>query len=134
MTNVLPNGWSTAYLGEVFDILDHLRKPINAAERASRRGNVPYYGATGQVGWIDGFLFDEELILLGEDGAPFLESNKAKAYVIRGRSWVNNHAHVLRALSSLPSSFWKNQLDTVLYAPFVSGTTRLKLPKGRMKQ
>jgi type I restriction enzyme S subunit len=134
VTNVLPNGWSTAYLGDVFDILDHLRKPINADERATRQGDVPYYGATGQVDWIDGFLFDEELILLGEDGAPFLESSKPKAYVIRGRSWVNNHAHVLRALSSSPSSFWKNQLDTVAYAPFVSGTTRLKLPQGRMKQ
>lgn len=134
MTTVLPQGWSVAYLGDVFDILDHLRKPINADERATRVGDVPYYGATGQVGWIDGHLFNEELILLGEDGAPFLESHKPKAYVIRGKSWVNNHAHVLRAPSSTPSSFWKNQLDIVAYTPFVSGTTRMKLPQGRMKQ
>ena len=134
MTSVLPQGWATSSLGDIFEILDSLRKPINADERATRRGDVPYYGATGQVGWIDEFLFDEELILLGEDGAPFLDSNKPKAYVIRGKSWVNNHAHVLRAPSSTPSSFWKLQLDTVAYKSFVSGTTRLKLPQGSMKQ
>jgi len=134
MTSVVPKGWTTSSLGDIFEILDSLRKPINADERATRRGDVPYYGATGQVGWIDEFLFDEELILLGEDGAPFLDSNKRKAYVIRGRSWVNNHAHVLRAPSSTPSSFWKHQLDTVAFKSFVSGTTRLKLPQGRMKQ
>ena len=53
----------------------------------------------GQVGWIDDYLFDEELVLLGEDGAPFLDKSKPIAYVIEGQSWVNNHAHVLRARS-----------------------------------
>src|SRR5437764_9145264 len=134
MTTVVPKGWTTSSVGDVFEILDSLRKPINADDRATRRGDVPYYGATGQAGWISEFLFDEELILLGEDGAPFLDSNKPKAYVIRGKSWVNNHAHILRAPSSTPSSFWKHQLDIVAYKPFVSGTTRLKLPQGRMKQ
>jgi len=90
MTTVVPKGWTTSSVGDVFEILDSLRKPINADDRATRRGDVPYYGATGQAGWIDEFLFDEELILLGEDGAPFLDSNKPKAYVIRGKSWVNN--------------------------------------------
>lgn len=134
MMDAIPRGWSVAHLGDVFDILDYVRRPINASERVKRVGDVPYYGATGQVGWIDRHLFDEELILLGEDGAPFLESSKPKAYVIRGKSWVNNHAHVLRAPSSTPSSFWKHQLDIIAYTPFVSGTTRLKLPQARMKQ
>ena len=62
MSDVLPNGWSTARLGDLFDVLDNLRIPVNAAERSTRRGDVPYYGATGQVGWIDDYLFDEELI------------------------------------------------------------------------
>lgn len=51
--------------------LDKYRKPVNAEERAKRVGNIPYYGATGQVGWIDDYLTDEELVLLGEDGVPF---------------------------------------------------------------
>ncbi|MGH7325312.1 MAG: restriction endonuclease subunit S [Candidatus Rokuibacteriota bacterium] len=127
-------GWAEAQLGEVVDILDSLRVPVNSSERARRHGPVPYYGATGQVGWIDGHLFDEELVLLGEDGAPFLDSTKPKAYVVRGRSWVNNHAHVLRCRAGMPSAFLKFQLDQLDYHGFVSGTTRLKLSQAPMRR
>lgn len=126
--------WETAPLGEVVDILDSRRIPVNSKERAKRVGDVPYYGATGQVGWIDSHIFDEELVLLGEDGAPFLDSAKPKAYLIRGESWVNNHAHVLRGRPGLLNSFLFHQLNCIDYRPYVSGTTRLKLPQGPMKQ
>lgn len=128
------SGWQVAQLGEIFEIKDRERIPVNANARSKRSGGVPYYGATGQVGWIDDYIFDEELVLLGEDGAPFLEAHRPKAYVIRGRAWVNNHAHVLRALQATPSLFWKYQLDQVNFHRFVSGTTRLKLPQGPMRQ
>src|SRR3990172_1788363 len=95
----LPEGWVVSRLEDVVDILDSQRIPVNAKERENRKGKITYYGATGQVGWIDDYLFDEELVLLGEDGAPFLDADKQKAYIIRGKSWVNNHAHVLRAIS-----------------------------------
>lgn len=106
-----PVGWSEAYLGDVVDILDRLRIPVNETERSARVGSVPYYGATGRVGWIDGHLFNEELILLGEDGAPFLDSGKPKAYMIRGKSWVNNHAHVLKAAGGISNAFIAHQLN-----------------------
>jgi len=106
---------------------------VNSASRAARQGDVPYYGATGQVGWIDGHIFDEELVLLGEDGAPFLQGGKAVAYMIRGKSWVNNHAHVLRMLGKCPNAFLMHQLNQVDYHPYVSGTTRLKLPQKPMR-
>jgi type I restriction enzyme S subunit len=118
----------------VVDILDSRRVPVNNEERKHRIGHIPYYGATGQVGWIDSHLFDEELVLLGEDGAPFLDSTKPKAYLVRGKSWVNNHAHVLRAKAGLLNSFLLYQLNCIDYRPYVSGTTRLKLPQGPMKQ
>ena len=63
----LPGNWCWTYLTKAAECLDNFRKPINATERAGRNGNVPYYGATGQVGWIDDFLTDEDLVLLGED-------------------------------------------------------------------
>ena len=122
-------------LGEVVDILDAKRKPVNRKERELRPGSVPYYGATGHVGFIDRHLFDEEIVLLGEDGAPFLDTCKAKAYLVRGKSWVNNHAHVLRGKAGvLLNSFLLHQLNATNYAPYVSGTTRLKLPQGPMRQ
>ena len=130
----LPAGWIVLHLEDVVDILDSQRVPVNATDRESRQGEVPYYGATGQVGWIDDYLFDEELILLGEDGAPFLEPTKQKAYIIRAKSWVNNHAHVLRARNGIPNAYIKYYLDIVDYHKFVSGTTRLKLNQSAMRQ
>ncbi|MCP5289135.1 MAG: restriction endonuclease subunit S [Burkholderiaceae bacterium] len=125
--------WELKPLAEVADILDGKRVPVNAKEREKRQGPVPYYGATGQVGWIDDFLFDEELVLLGEDGAPFLETNKPKAYIIRGKSWVNNHAHVLRA-RAVPIAWLAHYLNVVRYDRLVTGTTRLKLTQAAMRQ
>lgn len=133
-STVMPKGWTAARLEDVVDILDSQRVPVNAKERESRKGTVPYYGATGQVGWIDDYLFDEELILLGEDGAPFLEPTKQKAYIIRGKSWVNNHAHVLRTRNGVPSAYIKYYLDIVDYHGFVTGTTRHKLNQAAMRQ
>ena len=126
--------WETKPFSEVVDILDSQRIPVNSEERAKRVGDVPYYGATGQVGSIDKHIFDEELVLLGEDGAPFLDSGKPKAYLIRGKSWVNNHAHVLRGKPGLLNPFLLYQLNNLNYRPYVSGTTRLKLPQGPMKR
>lgn len=129
----LPARWAEARLGELVDILDAQRVPVNSKEREKRQGDVPYYGATGQVGWIDKPLFDEELVLLGEDGAPFLDGSKPKAYIIKGRSWVNNHAHVLRARSITSNRFMLHALNAVDYGPHVNGTTRLKLTQAAMR-
>jgi type I restriction enzyme S subunit len=123
------------------DILDNRRIPINAEQREVRMGGksasqlYPYYGATGQVGWIDNYLFDEELVLLGEDGAPFLEPIKDKAYIIKGKSWVNNHAHVLKSLIAITSnSFLCHYLNIFDYNGYVTGTTRFKLNQSPMRK
>lgn len=131
-------GWKYIPLSKGVEILDAIRKPINAKERNRRieaRKTLelfPYYGATGQVGMIDDFLIDGEYVLLGEDGAPFLNTVAAKAYLVTGKVWVNNHAHIL-------SSKWNNRflmhyLNHFDYRGFVSGTTRLKLTQEQMKQ
>jgi type I restriction enzyme S subunit len=137
----IPNGWSKLKLEECVDILDSQRIPINAEERVSRISGIdklklyPYYGATGKVGWIDNYIFDEEIILLGEDGAPFLDSGKDKAYIVRGKSWVNNHAHVLRAKRTITTSlFVMHFLNFIEYPNYVTGTTRLKLNQAQMRR
>jgi type I restriction enzyme S subunit len=130
----LPKGWRKSKLSEVVEILDNLRVPVSSSEREKRIGNIPYYGATGQTGWIDDFIFDEELVLLGEDGAPFFDKKKNVAYIVNGKSWVNNHAHVLRALTQITSNkfvlYFLNHFD---YTGFVGGTTRLKLTQGSLR-
>lgn len=129
----LPEGWKHRQLGELVEVLDKLRVPVSAKQRAKRPGIVPYYGAAGQVGWIDEPLFDEELLLLGEDGIKFLSPMARKAYVVNGPSWVNNHAHVLRPNPTAVSTrFLEHALNTLDYTPHVNGTTRLKLTKRAM--
>lgn len=113
--------------------LDNFRKPINATERANREGDIPYYGATGQVGWIDDYLTDEQLVLVGEDGAPFLEHIKDKAYIIEGKAWVNNHAHILKSLyGEIGNKYLMHYLNIFDYRGYVNGTTRLKLTQASM--
>jgi len=85
-------------IANVVEILDSRRVPINESERLTRLGDVPYYGANGQVGWIDEPIFNDTLVLLAEDGGPISEwATRPQAYEISGPAWVNNHAHVLRA-------------------------------------
>ena len=131
--------WEIKTLGEVCEILDNMRKPINAMERKRRLKNstfrYAYYGATGQIGYIDNFLCDFEAVLLGEDGAPFLEPFKDKAYIVSGKYWVNNHAHILKAKENISINkfvcYFLNVLD---YTPYVGETTRLKLNQFSMKR
>ncbi|GAA4123661.1 hypothetical protein GCM10022415_29050 [Knoellia locipacati] len=115
------------------DVLDARRIPVKASDRAVRGGEIPYYGATGQAGTIDRAIFDEPLVLLGEDGAPFLDPYKSKAYLVDGPSWVNNHAHVLRPRDGLDRKFLRYYLDVFDYRGYANGTTRLKLTQASMR-
>ena len=134
----MSKSWNMVPFTEAVDICDALRKPINSSERASRIAGkkqselYPYYGATGQVGFIDDYITDGEYVLLGEDGAPFLDAYAPKAYIINGKTWVNNHAHVLRSKTN--NKFLCYYLNSFNYKGFVSGTTRLKLTQAEMKR
>ena len=134
----MSSNWNVVPFTEAVDICDTLRKPINSSERASRiKGKeqselYPYYGATGQVGFIDDYITDGEYVLLGEDGAPFLDAFSKKAYIISGKTWVNNHAHVLKSKTN--NKFLCYYLNSFNYKGYVSGTTRLKLTQAEMKR
>jgi type I restriction enzyme S subunit len=127
-------------LGQVVNVHDHRRRPIKAKDRQTRIAGkppaelFPYYGATGQVGLIDGFLFDFPAVLLGEDGAPFLDRQRAKAYAVDGRYWVNNHAHILAPKRSTIAPWLLYALNFIDYEPHVGGTTRLKLTKANLER
>lgn len=130
----VPSDWSVKRLTEIAEILDHLRIPINAEERERRTGNVPYYGANGQQGWIDRPLFCEPLVLLAEDGGSFDEyATRPIAYRIDGPSWVNNHAHVLKAQSGVNRSFFFFSLEHRDIRRYISGGTRTKLTQSELR-
>jgi type I restriction enzyme S subunit len=128
-----PKHWEIFPLNVLVDVLDNLRVPVNSSERSKRPGLVPYYGATGQVGTIDKAIFNEELLVLGEDGVQFFDQNKPKAYKISGPAWVNNHAHVLRPKQDrVLQNFLLHFLNQFNYVGYANGTTRLKLTQGAM--
>lgn len=124
--------WEEKKLGECIVCLDNMRKPLNSTERQEMKGNIPYYGANGIVDYINDFIFDERLILLAEDGGNFDEfATRPIAQIITGKSWINNHAHVLKAK--------ENYIDYIFYTlvhkdirQYINGTSRAKLNKSDM--
>jgi len=132
----LQSGWCATRLAVVAVCLDYMRRPINGTERDQRIAGkpqsalFPYFGATQQQGWIDNYIFDEELVLLGEDGVPFFDQLRSKAYLIAGKSWVNNHAHVFRGIL-VSHPFLVHCLNVFDYSGRVVGATRSKLNQAR---
>ena len=124
---ILCPSWPIKPLSEVVEFLDHLRKPVTAKDRIP--GPYPYYGANGQQDSVAGYIFDEPLILLAEDGGYFGDPNRTIAYRIEGKSRVNNHAHVLRPRNGVDLGFLCRQLERYDVTKYISGTTRAKLNK-----
>ena len=123
--------WKKVKLEDICDILDSRRIPISEEKRI--KGKYPYYGANGIQGYINDYIFDEELVLLAEDGGNFGSKIKPIAYKINGKTWVNNHAHVLKAKNEIIST------DFLLYSlmfydvtKLITGTTRKKLTRTGM--
>ena len=123
-------GWVEKRLGEVCVILDSQRIPITKKDR--KPGKIPYYGATKQVDSVSDYIFDERLLLLGEDGADW-SAGANSAYIIEGKSWVNNHAHVLRPMADIVNDVWLMfYLNATDLTKWVSGTTVPKLNQKNM--
>lgn len=123
-------GWAPKPLGDLVDVLDRFRKPITKTDREA--GPFPYYGATGVLDHVSGYLFDEPLVLIGEDGAKW-EAGANSAFAIEGKTWVNNHAHVLRPHRDRLLDDWLiYYLNGADLTPFISGMTVPKLNQGRL--
>ena len=118
-------------LGEVCEVLDNLRKPISKKFR--KQGEYPYYGATGIVDYVDDYIFDETLVLIGEDGAKW-DKGEQTAFTVSGKYWVNNHAHVVRPQKNkLNHKFLVYYLNSLDLKPWVTGLTVPKLNQQKLK-
>lgn len=126
---VIPEEWEVKPLGEAVDFLDGRRRPVKDSDRAKMRGDIPYYGASGIVDYVNSFLFDEDLILLGEDGENILSRNCRLAFKISGKTWVNNHAHVLRPKQGVVLDYLVEFLESRDYSQYNTGTAQPKLNK-----
>lgn len=127
----MKKGWEIKTLGEICEVLDSKRKPITKRDRTA--GEYPYYGATGILDYVHEYIFDEKLVLIGEDGAKW-ESGEWTAFIAEGKYWVNNHAHVIRPNRKIVLDNW---IVYFLYFSdlhkYVTGLTVPKLNQEKMR-
>lgn len=119
-------------LEDVCEILDSRRVPITAKDR--KAGDYPYYGANGLQDYVADYIFDDELVLLAEDGGNFGSKERPIAYRVSGKCWVNNHAHVLKAKPNMHVDYLCYALMFYDTESLVNGATRQKLTQAAMRQ
>ena len=122
--------WEMVELWEVAENLDGKRIPITKSEREA--GEYPYYGASGIVDWVKEYLFDDNLLLISEDGANLLSRVTPIAFSVTGKCWVNNHAHVLKFNESPTQYFVEIYLNAISIKNYVTGSAQPKLNQKNM--
>jgi len=130
----IPDGWTVSTVEQLCHFENNRRIPVSESERAKRPGNVPYYGANGLQGYIDQAMFNEDLILLAEDGGHYDDfTNRPIAYRITGPAWVNNHAHVIKSRDPNFQNYLFYSLEHKDIRAHIVGGTRGKLNLGVLK-
>ena len=118
-------------LGELAENLDSKRKPITSSLRDA--GETPYYGASGIVDYVKDYIFDGDFLLVSEDGANLLARNTPIAFSISGKTWVNNHAHVLKFDTYAERKYVEYYLNSIDLTPYISGAAQPKLNKKNLE-
>ena len=126
--------WRWIPLGEHAENHDGRRVPVSEKKRQLRRGQFPYYGASGVIDTIDSYTHEGEYLLIGEDGANLLSRSKPIAFIAHGKIWVNNHAHVLRCRPGHSNKFLGYYINSIDLAPYVTGTAQPKLNQAMMNK
>ena len=112
-------------LDKICENLDSQRQPITGSDRVE--GSIPYYGASGVVDYVQDYIFDERLLLVSEDGANLLARSTPIAFSIEGKTWVNNHAHVLRFADDIRQKYVEIYLNSISLEPYITGSAQPKL-------
>ncbi len=130
----IPKHWKIIKTNLISENLDGRRVPLNAVERDSIKGDIPYWGSNNIVDYINDYIFDETLVLVGEDGSPFFERDKPVSFVTSGKVWINNHIHVLRPKENVISEWLSESFNIVDYKEFITGSTRDKLTQSDLNR
>ena len=124
---IIPQEWEIKTLNKACYFLDSQRIPIKDSDRAKISGIYPYYGASGIIDYVNSYIFDDDLILLAEDGANIINRSTPIAFLVNGKIWVNNHAHVLKAKPSFDRYYLCVYLESLKYNKYNTGTAQPKL-------
>ncbi|TLD72472.1 restriction endonuclease subunit S [Phragmitibacter flavus] len=131
-TRVLPLSWTWVRFGEIMVNRDGERIPVSKEERTTKAKTYDYYGASGVIDKIDGYLFDKPLLLIGEDGANLINRSTPIAFMARGLYWVNNHAHVLDGISEDFLRYIELHINAINLEPYVTGSAQPKMNQAKM--
>lgn len=131
----LPEGWVWCRLGDLLINRDGERKPLSSSVRSKQiKKKYDYYGATGVIDKVDNYIFDEKLLLVGEDGANLLSKVKPNAFFAEGKYWVNNHAHILDATNKNLLDYVIIVINTISLDNYITGTAQPKLSQENLNK
>lgn len=125
-----PMGWKRVRFDSISENLDSKRVPVTESDR--KDGVYPYYGASGIVDWINDYIFDEDILLVSEDGANLLMRSTPIAFSVSGKSWVNNHAHVVRFHDFTTQKFIEVYFSLIDISEYITGTAQPKLNQAKL--
>ncbi|PLY10050.1 MAG: restriction endonuclease subunit S [Arcobacter sp.] len=124
------DGWEEKKLNQISLNLDNKRIPITKSKRTE--GKIPYYGASGIVDYVEDYIFDEDLLLVSEDGANLLARTYPIAFSVSGKCWVNNHAHILKFENKINQKFVEYYLNSIKLDDYISGMAQPKLNQTKL--
>ena len=131
----VPEGWCWTTIGECLINRDGERVPISSEVRMKQKNKVfDYYGAAGVIDKVDGYLFNERLLLVGEDGANLLSKSKDNAFFAEGKYWVNNHAHILDATIKPLLDYIALYINSIALDPYITGSAQPKLNQDNLNR
>mgnify|MGYP005651910617 CR=1 FL=1 len=128
----IPKGWRIGKIKDVIKIFDGKRIPLSTMERENRKGNIPYYGATTIIDFIDNHIFDGKFLLLGEDGSVVHDDGTPFIQYVSGKFWVNNHAHVIQGKNSFNTEIIYLFFKNLNIHPWVTGAVQLKINQSNL--
>ena len=131
----MPEGWVLTDIGELLTNRDSGRVPLSLGVRSKQQNKIyDYYGATGVVDKVDGYLFDERLLLIGEDGANLLSRSKDNAFFAEGKYWVNNHAHILDCPEKEVLDYVAFLINSMSLENYITGSAQPKLNQDNLNK
>ena len=128
----VPKGWEWERFGNIMINKDSERVPLSVAQRQQLKKTYDYYGASGVIDKVDKYLFDKDLLLIGEDGANLINRSTPIAFIAKGKYWVNNHAHVLDVCSGMALSYVALFINAISLVDYVTGTAQPKMNQEKM--
>ena len=128
----IPQGWEWCRFGSLMINRDSERIPLSVAQRQTLKKVYDYYGASGVIDKVDKYLFDKDLLLIGEDGANLINRSTPIAFIAKGKYWVNNHAHVLDVCGGLNLAYIALFINAISLVNYVTGTAQPKMNQEKM--